>query len=107
MRFLTNRFCLAALTGLLCAGAAYAQPNITTVVVASGSATDVVTGMRTSNTGAAFTNCQISGSDTTCAVANNNSSSKKIGNILCLPSASAATTITSRCQGLLNASSGD
>jgi hypothetical protein len=107
MRFLTNGICLAAVTGLLYAGAAFAQPNITTAVVASGKATDVVAGMRTSNTGAAFTNCQINGSDTTCAVANSNTTSKKIGNILCLPSASATTQITSRCQGLLNASSGD
>ena len=40
MRFLTNGICLAAVTGLLYAGAAFAQPNITTAVVAYGGHSD-------------------------------------------------------------------
>ena len=82
------------------------QSNITTAVVAMGTAPGLIAGMRTGDTGASFTNCMINGSDTTCAIANNNNNGKKIGNILCLPASSSSITLSARCEGLVNASAG-
>ena len=98
---------VVALACVVFAGSSRAsQSDITTAVLAQGTAPGLVAGMRTGDTGASFTSCTITGSNTTCAIANGNNSNKKIGNILCLPASGASITLSTRCEGLLNASAG-
>lgn len=107
MRLQIIRLGVVALACVLFAGSTRAnQSNVTTAVVAQGTAPGLIAGMRTSDTGASFTNCTINGSNTTCAIANSNNNGKKIGNILCLPASGASITLSTRCEGLLNASAG-
>lgn len=86
--------------------AAADQPNFTTAVIAEGTAPGLIVGMRTSNTGAAFTSCTISGGSATCTVENGNSGGKKIGNIMCLPQTGVTVEFSPRCSSMLNAGSG-
>jgi hypothetical protein len=98
---------VVALACVLFAGSSRAsQSNITTAVLMQNTAPGLIAGMRTGDTGASFTNCTITGSNTTCAISNGNNSNKKIGNILCLPSSGASITLSPRCEGLLNATAG-
>ena len=103
------KFSPAALTAasLLGAGVASAsQDTYVTVVLDKGTSPGLVAGSRTSDIGASFVKCTISGSSLTCSVKNSNSSTKNIGNILCLPAAGAAYKLSDRCASLIRPGSG-
>jgi hypothetical protein len=100
---------LAVLAGLLTAGtaAASSQQSFVTVVIQQGTAPGLVAGFRTSDPGASFVNCTVSGTNQTCSVENSNSSiPKNLGNIVCLPAANANYKLSDRCTSLIKAGSG-
>lgn len=88
------------------AARAASQETFITVVIQKGSAPGLVIGYRTSDPGANFVNCTITGSSQTCSRENTNSSTKNLGNIICLPASNAKYTVSARCQGLLNNGAG-
>ena len=106
--FAPKAWLMAAATCIAFASAApAAQNSYITVVIDKGTATGLLIGYRTSDPGASFITCTITGSSQTCSSNNSNSSiPKNLGNILCLPTASAKFTVSPRCQSLLNAGSG-
>lgn len=85
---------------------AASQQTFITVVLDKGTAPGLVIGYRTSDPGANFVNCTISGSSMTCSKENTNGSTKNLGQILCLPVSNAKYTVSPRCQTILNADSG-
>jgi hypothetical protein len=96
---------LALAAGL---GTAYAasQQTFITVVIDKGTAPGLTIGYRTSDPGATFVNCTISGSSATCSQVNTNGSTKNLGQVLCLPNASAKFAVSQRCQAIINAGNG-
>jgi hypothetical protein len=95
---------LAADNGPALAG----DDQLTTIsVTASGPAAGLMAGFRTSDMNAAFVTCALSGSTTNCSNSNTNSSTKNIGNILCLPSQYSKYQATAACQSLLGAPAGN
>lgn len=98
----------AGALALIGCGAALAasQETYITVVIDEGTATGLQIGFRTSDPGANFVNCTVTGSNQTCSKENTNGSTKNLGQILCLPSASAKFKVSQRCQNLINAGAG-
>jgi hypothetical protein len=78
------------------------QQTFITVVIQKETAPGLVIGYRTSDAGATFVNCTITGSSATCSKENTNSSTKNLGEILCLPTANAKADVSQRCQKLIN-----
>ena len=100
---------LAGLAAMIAgSGVAHAasQQTFITVVIQKGTAPGLVIGYRTSDLSASFVNCTISGSSQTCSKENTNSSTKNLGQILCLPIANAKTDVSPRCQQLINDGAG-
>src|SRR4029077_2046028 len=95
---------LAADNGLALAG----EDQLTTIsAAASAPAPGLMAGFRASDMGASFVSCALSGSTTSCSASNTNSSTKNIGNILCLPSQYSKYQATATCQSLLGAPAGN
>jgi hypothetical protein len=83
------------------------QNTFITAVIDKGTAPGLLIGYRTSDAGASFITCTISGSSATCSTYNHNASiPKNLGNILCLPAANAKYTVSQRCQALINGGAG-
>jgi len=103
-------FAVAGLAALaLSTVAASADQNtFITVVIDKGTAPGLLIGYRTSDVGAKFITCTITGSSQTCSNNNHNASiPKNLGNILCLPVTNAVYHLSSRCQSLLTAGTGN
>jgi hypothetical protein len=93
---------LAALVGgngqALAEDGQYSSVNLHT----PGNAAGTSAGFRTSDIGAKYTSCYLSGTDRDCSAGNTNSSyPKNIGNILCLPAAISNYQATPQCQNLM------
>jgi hypothetical protein len=99
--------CLAAIASSNRPAIADSQQTFITIVLDHGTAAGMLTGFRTSDAGASFVTCSLSGSSATCSQENTNSSQKNLGNLLCLPTANATTKISARCQSLINNGSGN
>ena len=99
---------MAAAACLVMTCAMAAQESYITVVIEKDGAPGLLIGYRTSDPGASFVSCTITGSSQTCSKHNGNSSiPKNLGNVLCLPAAQVKFTVTPRCQTLINAGSGN
>lgn len=103
-----RRMLAGTVLAMVCSSGALAasQETYITVVIDKGTATGLQIGFRTSDPGASFVNCTVTGSNQTCSKENTNGSTKNLGQLLCLPTANAKYKVSQRCQKLINDGAG-